>query len=56
MKRIFTLGTRGSPLAVAQANKVAAALEAAHGWDSGTVVIRTIRTSSPCSKARTNAW
>ncbi|MEO7411013.1 MAG: hydroxymethylbilane synthase, partial [Sphingomicrobium sp.] len=45
MERTFTLGTRGSPLAVAQANKVAAALEAAHGWDSGTVVIRTIRTS-----------
>ncbi len=45
MERIITLGTRGSPLAVAQANKVAAALEAAHGWASGTVVIRTIRTS-----------
>ena len=45
MERILTLGTRGSPLAVAQANKVAAALEAAHGWASGTVVIRTIRTS-----------
>lgn len=45
MERIFTLGTRGSPLAVAQANKVAAALEAAHGWETGTVVIRTIRTS-----------
>ncbi len=45
MERIFTLGTRGSPLAVAQANKVAAALEAAHGWAAGTVVIRTIRTS-----------
>ena len=45
MDRTIILGTRGSPLAVAQANKVAAALEAAHGWDSGTVVIRTIRTS-----------
>ena len=45
MDRTLTLGTRGSPLAVAQANKVAAALEAAHGWASGTVVIRTIRTS-----------
>ena len=45
MERIFTLGTRGSPLAVVQANKVAAALEAAHGWAAGTVVIRTIRTS-----------
>ena len=45
MERILTLGTRGSPLAVAQARSVAAALEAAHGWASGTVVIRTIRTS-----------
>ncbi|MEO5578232.1 MAG: hydroxymethylbilane synthase [Sphingomicrobium sp.] len=43
--RVITLGTRGSPLAVVQANKVAAALEAAHGWVAGTVVIRTIRTS-----------
>ncbi|MES2904125.1 MAG: hydroxymethylbilane synthase [Pseudomonadota bacterium] len=45
MERILTLGTRGSPLAVAQANKVAAALETAHGWAAGSVVIRTIRTS-----------
>ena len=45
MERIITLGTRGSPLAVVQARSVAAALEAAHGWASGTVVIRTIRTS-----------
>jgi len=45
MERIFTLGTRGSPLALAQATSVAAALEAAHGWAAGTVVIRTIRTS-----------
>ena len=45
MERTITLGTRGSPLAVAQARSVAAALEAAHGWAAGTVVIRTIRTS-----------
>ena len=45
MQRIFTLGTRGSPLAVAQAKMVATALETAHGWANGTVVIRTIRTS-----------
>ena len=45
MERIFVLGTRGSPLAVAQARSVAGAIEAAHGWASGTVVIRTIRTS-----------
>ena len=41
----FTIGTRGSPLALAQAQLVAAAIEQAHGWDSGSVAIRTIRTS-----------
>ena len=45
MERTLVLGTRGSPLAVTQARSVAAALEAAHGWTSGTVVIRPIRTS-----------
>ena len=39
------LGTRASPLALAQARLVAAALEAAHGWPPGTVVILPIRTS-----------
>ena len=41
----FTIGTRGSPLAVAQAKLVASAIAQAHGWDSGSVAIRTIRTS-----------
>jgi len=45
MERTIALGTRGSPLAVTQARSVAAALEAAHGWARGSVVIRTIRTS-----------
>ena len=45
MERVITLGTRGSPLALAQARQVAAALEAAHGWAAGTVVIKPIRTS-----------
>jgi hydroxymethylbilane synthase len=45
MDRPLTLGTRGSPLALAQARQVAAALEAAHGWAADTVVLRTIRTS-----------
>ena len=40
----FTIGTRGSPLALAQAHLVASALEQAHGWDLGSVTIRTIRT------------
>ena len=45
MERLITLGTRGSPLALAQARSVAAALETAHGWAAGAVVIRAIRTS-----------
>ena len=44
-QRPFTIGTRGSPLALAQAHMVAAALEQAHGWPSGTAVIRAVRTS-----------
>lgn len=39
------LGTRGSPLALAQANMVAAALRQAHGWDEGAVEIIVIRTT-----------
>lgn len=42
---IFILGTRGSPLAVAQARMVAGALEAAHGWPAGSVALREITTS-----------
>ena len=45
MQRPPILGTRGSPLALAQARMVAAALEAAHGWPSGHVQLRTVRTS-----------
>jgi hydroxymethylbilane synthase len=44
-QRPFTIGSRGSPLALAQAHMVAAALEKAHGWPEGTVVILPIRTS-----------
>ncbi|HXG98949.1 MAG TPA: hydroxymethylbilane synthase [Sphingomicrobium sp.] len=39
------LGTRGSPLALAQASLVADALEQAHGWARGTVRILPVRTS-----------
>ncbi|MDQ3144229.1 MAG: hydroxymethylbilane synthase [Pseudomonadota bacterium] len=39
------LGTRGSPLALAQAQLVATALEAAHGWPRGTVRIVPVTTS-----------
>jgi hydroxymethylbilane synthase len=39
------IGTRGSPLALAQARMVRAQLAAAHGWDEDAVEIAVIRTS-----------
>lgn len=39
------LGTRGSPLALAQARKVAAALEAAQRWAAGYVEIVAVKTT-----------
>jgi hydroxymethylbilane synthase len=39
------IGTRGSPLALAQAHMVRAQLVAAHGWDEAAVEIAAIRTS-----------
>lgn len=44
-ERTLTIGTRGSPLALAQTRQVAAALERAHGWDPGMIEIVTVRTS-----------
>jgi len=44
-QHILTIGTRGSPLALAQAHMVAGALEEAHGWPTGTVIIHPVRTS-----------
>jgi hydroxymethylbilane synthase len=41
----FRIGTRGSPLALAQARMVATALEEAHGWASGSIEIVTVKTS-----------
>ena len=41
----FIIGSRGSPLALAQARMAAAALEAAHGWESGSVAIKAVTTS-----------
>ena len=41
----FIIGSRGSPLALAQARMAAAALEAAHGWESGSVEILPVKTS-----------
>ena len=43
--RTITLGSRGSPLALAQARMVALALEEAHGWARGSVTIVPVRTS-----------
>jgi hydroxymethylbilane synthase len=39
------IGTRGSPLALAQAHMVRSALAMAHGWAEGAVEINVIRTS-----------
>lgn len=41
----FTIGSRGSPLALVQARLVAEALEQAHGWNSGSVEIVSVKTS-----------
>jgi hydroxymethylbilane synthase len=45
LPRPLRLGTRGSPLALAQAEMVAAALRSAHGWDESAVEIVPITTS-----------
>jgi hydroxymethylbilane synthase len=45
MSERLTLGTRGSPLALAQARMTAEALEKAHGWPPGTIHIKTVKTS-----------
>ena len=41
------IGTRGSPLALAQARMVRAQLVAAHGWDEAAIEIKVIRTTAP---------
>jgi hydroxymethylbilane synthase len=42
---IFTLGTRGSPLALAQANEARHRLAEAHGWEIERIALSVIRTS-----------
>jgi hydroxymethylbilane synthase len=42
---LFTLGTRGSPLALVQAQETRRRLAAAHNWDEARVAIAVIRTS-----------
>jgi len=45
MTKPIILGTRGSPLALAQARQVASRIEVAHGWPAGAVEIRVVRTT-----------
>jgi hydroxymethylbilane synthase len=42
---IFTLGARGSPLALAQANEARRRLAEAHGWEIERILLRVIRTT-----------
>ena len=42
---LFTLGTRGSPLALAQAHEARGLIAAAHGWDPAAIAIEVIRTT-----------
>ena len=45
MDRPLRIGTRASPLALAQARMVAAALRAAHGWDEAAIELVPITTT-----------
>jgi hydroxymethylbilane synthase len=42
---LFTLGTRGSPLALAQANEIRQRLSEAKGWDIERIALKVVRTS-----------
>src|SRR5262249_60638400 len=46
------IGTRGSPLALAQAREVSAQLAAAHGLEPDAVELRAIRTSGDMAQDR----
>ena len=52
MTRLFILGTRGSPLALAQANETRQRLAEAHGWEIERIELRIIRTSGDIIKDR----
>jgi hydroxymethylbilane synthase len=49
---ILRIGTRGSPLALAQANEVRARLARAHGVDTAQIAIETIRTTGDIVRDR----
>ena len=55
MNRPLRLGTRGSPLALAQARAAATGLESAHGWAAGTVAIVPVMTTGDRVKDRSLA-
>ena len=52
MNRSPILGTRGSPLALAQAHKVASALEVGNRWPADFIEIRTVVTSGDKEQVR----
>jgi hydroxymethylbilane synthase len=49
---ILRIGTRGSPLALAQAHMTAAALGAAHGWPEQAIALDIIRTTGDATQDR----
>src|SRR5271157_6370540 len=49
---LFTLGTRGSPLALAQAKETRRRLSEAHGWDVERIALEIIRTSGDAIQDR----
>src|ERR1700733_16078954 len=52
---LLRIGTRGSPLALAQANMVRARLAAAHGVDQERITLTVIRTTGDVIQDRTLA-
>ena len=49
---LFTLGTRGSPLALIQANEARRRLAQAHGWEIESIALKVIRTSGDAIQDR----
>jgi hydroxymethylbilane synthase len=49
---LFTLGTRGSPLALMQANEARRRLAEAHGWEIERIALKVIRTSGDAIQDR----
>ena len=45
MAEQLILGTRGSPLALAQARMTALQIEVVHGWPAGSVTLKIVKTS-----------